>query len=309
MYEWHKEQLTEKDKKAYEVLLKGLSKRQAVIAVPPMSAAGIDMMQKVINDHPELMDVDFRGFQIMTLFGREALHITYAEHSEEAEALLKKWEELFLEKVTDDMRSWDRAVIIYDTLGSLIKYHETDGLSEHTLKSVLLKQEAVCDGIAKMFKHMCDILELPCIVVQGTSQGNGHAWNIVSLDGEWYHVDLTADLMVAEKTGGSVSHVMFAVPDQAVEKDHQWDRTQYPACGGETTYFDHYHLTCNSFFTFAVILADMRKSERPAFNIKFDCSPRMTNHRLGVWMNFLAITGPIRSYFLEDSQIAVFLLQ
>ena len=48
----------------------------------------------------------------------------------------------------------------------------------------------VCEGYAKAFQYLCDLSDLTCYTVTG-SMGGDHMWNIVTLDGENYLVDVT----------------------------------------------------------------------------------------------------------------------
>ncbi len=52
----------------------------------------------------------------------------------------------------------------------------------------LLKNIAICDAYADTVKVLCDVLDIPCIII-----GNkAHAWNLVQMeDGSWYPHDLT----------------------------------------------------------------------------------------------------------------------
>lgn len=53
----------------------------------------------------------------------------------------------------------------------------------------------VCEGYAKAFQYLCDLGGLDCISVTGTLSGasgsGGHMWNIVTLEGANYLVDVT----------------------------------------------------------------------------------------------------------------------
>ena len=54
----------------------------------------------------------------------------------------------------------------------------------------------VCEGYAKAFQYLCDLSGLTCYTVSGTmtggtGAGGGHMWNIVTLDGANYLVDVT----------------------------------------------------------------------------------------------------------------------
>lgn len=54
----------------------------------------------------------------------------------------------------------------------------------------------VCQSYAGAFKHLCNLVGIPCVTVMGfgyTDPGSGgaHAWNAVKIDGVWYANDTT----------------------------------------------------------------------------------------------------------------------
>lgn len=49
----------------------------------------------------------------------------------------------------------------------------------------------VCEGYAKAFQYLCDLSGIECYTVTGTMNTYGHMWNIVTLEGENYLVDIT----------------------------------------------------------------------------------------------------------------------
>ncbi len=55
--------------------------------------------------------------------------------------------------------------------------------------------KVVCEGYSKAFKYLCDKSDIDCILVTGTMNGGtgagAHMWNIVSMDGTNYLVDIT----------------------------------------------------------------------------------------------------------------------
>lgn len=82
----------------------------------------------------------------------------------------------------------------------------------------------ICVGNATTFKLFMDMLDIPCQIIHSTEQGE-HAWDLVQIDGDWYHVDLTFD-------SGSTnpSYSMFNVPDDAkLNAGYPWDTTEFPA--------------------------------------------------------------------------------
>ena len=56
----------------------------------------------------------------------------------------------------------------------------------HALK----EGKAVCYGYSALFQKFCDVLGMECMVLTSLDD-TAHAWNVVKLDGEYYHVDCT----------------------------------------------------------------------------------------------------------------------
>jgi len=67
---------------------------------------------------------------------------------------------------------------------------------ERRIAVVLKNKCALCAGYSFLFKTMCDLAEVECRVVEGKAYGGqtpaeGHAWNAVRLDDQWYWLDAT----------------------------------------------------------------------------------------------------------------------
>lgn len=54
-------------------------------------------------------------------------------------------------------------------------------------------QTSVCTGYALLFQKYMEGLGIPCYTATGTRNGGPHMWNIVNVDGQWYHIDCTWD--------------------------------------------------------------------------------------------------------------------
>ncbi|MEI3347107.1 MAG: hypothetical protein V8R55_01385 [Dysosmobacter sp.] len=91
----------------------------------------------------------------------------------------------------------------------------------------------MCEGIAKSVKILCDALGLWCMIaVSENNPAQGvkyrHAWNIVRLDGQYYHLDATFDATLSQS--GVVRHDYFNLDDRALFRDHQSPLYPLPAC-------------------------------------------------------------------------------
>lgn len=96
----------------------------------------------------------------------------------------------------------------------------------------------VCEGYAKAFQYLCDLSsfnDAVCYTVTGTMSGGtgagSHMWNIVTLEGENYLVDVTnSDSGSVGQDGG----LFLSAPDKG-----SWDQWYRFLIGGQTISFDY----------------------------------------------------------------------
>ena len=61
--------------------------------------------------------------------------------------------------------------------------------------------------------------------------GGDHCWNIVKIDGDYYHVD------VSRCYDGDFADG-FLLDDESMWNDYRWNISNYPACTGKLKYGD-----------------------------------------------------------------------
>lgn len=108
-------------------------------------------------------------------------------------------------------------------------YHGAKHSSEFTVYGAIVEKKAVSEGIALGFKAICDYEGITCIVVSGKYSGIEHYWNIVQLDGEYYHIDPSYCLTKGYKD-------YFLMSDEGLSDLYSWDRDTYPECSGDVDY-------------------------------------------------------------------------
>ncbi|MCL1820772.1 MAG: transglutaminase-like domain-containing protein [Oscillospiraceae bacterium] len=97
------------------------------------------------------------------------------------------------------------------------------------------------ESFALAYKLLCDYALIPNHVVLGQRGMYEHAWNLIELDGHWYHADLAADIM-----GGELAFNYFLMTDSMIQDEYRWTRSAYPpAEGGELT-VNNEQLTTNN---------------------------------------------------------------
>jgi len=63
--------------------------------------------------------------------------------------------------------------------------------------------------------------------VVGEVYTGGHAWNLVKVDDEWYHLDTTWNDPVPDR-GNGIRYDYFLLNDTDMRVDHAWEAVDYP---------------------------------------------------------------------------------
>ena len=73
---------------------------------------------------------------------------------------------------------------------------------------------------------------IQCLIARGVSKGEAHAWNVVKIDGAYYHLDPTWNDPISSADFSFVSYAYFNVTDQEIQRDHTIEGNGYalPAC-------------------------------------------------------------------------------
>lgn len=100
----------------------------------------------------------------------------------------------------------DRVAYATDTTDQMI----------YTAYGAIVNGKAVCEGYSKAMKLLLDEFKISSITVTGTAAGENHMWNMVCLNGDWYHLDTTWDDLGTD----ALSHEFFNLTDSQFFLDH-----------------------------------------------------------------------------------------
>jgi transglutaminase-like putative cysteine protease len=170
--------------------------------------------------------VDSYFYSIRTLDGRSHIRLTlnYRETPEQTAEVDRQVREVLDRLVTPEMNDHQRVKAIHDWIVLRLAYDV--GLSRYTAYEALRTGRAVCQGYALLAYRMLNAAGIPARIVEGAVPESDHAWNLVRVDGRWYHLDVTWDDPVPDRNG-AVSYDYYLKTDEEIRKDHAWTRA-YP---------------------------------------------------------------------------------
>ena len=87
----------------------------------------------------------------------------------------------------------ERVVYVYKWIANRTTYNEYSSFNQ-TIYSVLINRNSVCTGYAKTAQYLLGLVGVESQLVFGKfhsdkSEHGRHGWNIVKINGEWYHID------------------------------------------------------------------------------------------------------------------------
>lgn len=124
-----------------------------------------------------------------------------------------------LTAVNGTMSEFERERILHDRLAAKVQYAES--ANAHNAYGALVEGIAVCEGYAEALQCLLhatgiqSLIALGSSINPGTGSPEGHAWNIVRIDGSYYHTDLTWN-----DQDGFLFHAYFNLTDAAITEDH-----------------------------------------------------------------------------------------
>ena len=189
----------------------------------------------IISAHPEIISVAGYTYSYYPSSGLVAtLSVSYSTNAEteqqELDTAIKE-----VDSKVDITGMTDEEIVLayHEYLTSSVAYAYEAYLSnslgsehEYDMYGALVNHSVVCQGYAETMFYFLKRAGLPCAIA--SSKNINHAWNIVKIHGNWYHIDATWDDPVWDVPGKSL-HTYFLVSFDTMNKNtltnHTKDRT------------------------------------------------------------------------------------
>ena len=140
-----------------------------------------------------------------------------------------------------DLDEKGKELFIHDFIVENVKYDKLKKAYSHEIIGALGNGVAVCEGIAKAVKILCDELKIWCIVALSEANPDKgikyrHAWNVIRINGQYYHLDVTFDNTLSKEDVVRYDYVNLS--DKQIFRDHEPVIWKVPACSdGDHFYY------------------------------------------------------------------------
>ena len=257
------EQLSPDEQIIYSEILASLCAHEEETPLSTVDATVIDKaFSCVMLDHPEIFYVD--GYKY-TEYTRDdkvekivftGNYLYNKEEIEQRQSLIEVKADEILAGLPDTEDEYRKVKYLYDTLIEQTEY-DVSAPDNQNICSVFLNGKSVCQGYAKALQYLANKAGMECSLVLGNVVGGeGHAWNLVSVNDAWYYVDATwGDAFYLfgnqEEVAGSQTSVInydyLCVTTQQLLMTHKPDMpVELPDCMSLT---DNYYVREGLYFT------------------------------------------------------------
>lgn len=237
----------------YRAMKQGFESLAESFQIPRVDGSALhEIFFQLRLDHPEIFWVSsfkYKYYQdspnlIMMpeyLFEKSKIQ----EHQKAMKARVEK-----LARPAQKFSEWEKEKYIHDFICENVRYDKLKKPYSHEIIGPLGQGVGVCEGIAKSVKILCDALGIWCMIALcGNNPEKGikyrHTWNVVRINGNYYHLDVTFDNSLSREKKNEdpaemkekIRYDYFNLDDRALFRDHEPLIAPAPAC----TDGDHFY--------------------------------------------------------------------
>ena len=196
--EYYFGQLNEEEQRGYREIIEGIRAKEKEFYLTIYEDDTVNRVyHAVLMDHPELFWVHNRKQVYKTTFSNANYCMFspgYSYTDEEIQEIQAAADNACQEVsalVSEGADDYEKAKAVYTYLIDTAEYQESE--DDQSMAGIFWRRQAVCAGYAGAAQYLLEYLGVPCIYVEGSTAGSteGHAWNIITLNGNDYYFDAT----------------------------------------------------------------------------------------------------------------------
>lgn len=167
----------------------------------PLCSTSTDEIDEAFNcvmyDHPEIFYAD--GYLVtryslndeIALIEISPAFTMTKEEINEQQKYVDAYAKAFLDNLPKNSSEYEKIKFAYEFV-ILTTDYDTNAVENQNIISVCRYQKSVCKGYAKTFQYLTSLVGVKSTVISGTvGNGDGHAWNLVVCNDQYYYVDCT----------------------------------------------------------------------------------------------------------------------
>lgn len=207
----------------------------------------------VLADHPEFFWVGSSAQVKESVMSKKVVSYSISttvdrDSRDHMLSLLEAAADECIGQISPDASDYQKIKYVYEYLINSTDY-DSASPDNQNIQSALLNHRSVCAGYSKAFQYILHRMGMFCTYVTGTtSDGGEHGWNIVRIDGTYYHVDVTwgdpvfVNQIEEVSTDTRMNYNYLCCTDKEIYRTHvPRSSVPLPECTDES--YDYYRLS------------------------------------------------------------------
>ena len=196
----------------------------------------ISDMRKIVDDKYIITSINnfvhpFNSFETINVDvsndGKVTIKTKKLYKENEIEFVKKYIDEFINTKLNLSMSNYDKIKAFHDHIVNSTKYDENNSFESYTAYNLITSGLSICGGYSDIMSIYLNTLGIKNYKIASSN----HIWNLVELDGVWYHLDVTWDDPIASDGKQYLIHNFFMIPtDKLLSLDkveHNYDKNTY----------------------------------------------------------------------------------
>lgn len=183
-----------------------------------------------VNPYNSFQDIETTRYEST---GKVEVKITYLYDKETIKKIDDKIKEIVGSQINDTMSNTDKIKILHDYIIENTKYdsnrsdNNITNYKSNTAYGPLFEGYAICSGYSDAMSLLLNEVNIPSIKIASEN----HIWNLVYVDGNWYHLDLTWDDPVLSNGKEIIDYEYFLITTEELynknDNQHYFDKDVY----------------------------------------------------------------------------------
>lgn len=243
MEKYYYNKMNKSQRAVYHAMKSGLESLAPSFQIPLLQGGDLAEVYFLLRlDNPDIFYAEGAAYRYYPDSGNAEMIPEYLfekkkvqDHQKAMKARVEK-----LARAAADMNDTEKLQYIHDFICDNVRYDKLKKQYSHEIIGPLGQGVGVCEGIAKSVKILCDALNIWCIIaISENNPEKGikyrHAWNIVKVNGKYYHLDATFDNSLSKELG--IRYDYFLLSDAQLFRDHEPVIWQVPECADADSFY------------------------------------------------------------------------
>ena len=190
----------------------------------------LSIINNMVNPYNSYKYLSFE----MSSLGKITINIDKLYNESEINYVNEQIDLIMKEIIKENMTTKEKIRAFHDYVINNTNYDESNTIAENMSNKAygaLLNKKAVCSGYSDLMGIFLDKINVRNYKISNDE----HVWNLVNLDGTWYHIDLTWDDPTTSNGKPVLLHDFFLIKTNELEKigeklknnQHNFDKTIY----------------------------------------------------------------------------------